>query len=195
MSLTRFFFTMTSAALLVTAADLNRGKDLYSQGNYNDAEKELRAVVEGAADNAQAHLFLGRTLLALDRAADAERHLTRANEIESTGDTKLGLAQLYLKQKDLDKAEAAIKDAAGDELEFVRGQIHLARDRHEEAARDLEQAAEKQPSNAYAHYYAGLAYNNLRRPDKMMTHFEMFLKMKPDAPEARKVRSVLRSVR
>lgn len=195
MRLTRVVFTFVSASLLLGAADLERGKQLYSQGNYAEAEKELRAVVDGAADNAQANLYLGRALLALDRAGDAERHLVRANEIESTGDTKLGLAQLALKQKDLDKAEAALNDAAGDELEFVRGQIHLQRNRNEEAARDLEQALEKQPSNAYAHYYAGLAYNNLRRPDKMMTHFELFLKMKPDAPEARKVRSVLRSVR
>ena len=37
--------------------------------------------------------------------------------------------------------------------------------------------------------------NGLRRPDKMLTHFQLFLKMKPDAPEARKVRAVLKTAR
>jgi hypothetical protein len=40
-----------------------------------------------------------------------------------------------------------------------------------------------------------MAYNGLKRPDKMLTHFELFLKMKPDAPEARKVNSVVRAAR
>jgi len=62
-----------------------------------------------------------------------------------------------------------------------------------EAARDLESFSKSYPDFAYAHYYAGLAYNGMKRPDKMLTHFEMFVKMKPDAPEARKVRSVLRT--
>jgi regulator of sirC expression with transglutaminase-like and TPR domain len=60
---------------------------------------------------------------------------------------------------------------------------------------DLEAYLSKYPEQAYAHYYAGLAYNGVRRPDKMLTHFELFLKLKPDAPEARKVRSVMRTVR
>ena len=42
-------------------------------------------------------------------------------------------------------------------------------------------------------YYSGhgLAYNGAKRPDKMLTHFGIFVKLKPDAPEARKVRAVL----
>ncbi len=64
-----------------------------------------------------------------------------------------------------------------------------------EAAKDFEAHLEKHPEDAYAHYNAGLAYNRMKRPDKVLTHFEMFVKMRPDAPEARKVRAVLQSVR
>ena len=38
---------------------------------------------------------------------------------------------------------------------------------------------------------AELAYNGAKRPDKMLTQFEMFIRLKPDAPEAKKVRAVL----
>jgi tetratricopeptide (TPR) repeat protein len=67
------------------------------------------------------------------------------------------------------------------------------RDKHQEAADALEAYLEKNPNHAYAHYYAGLAYNGLRRPDRMLNHFEHFLRLKPDAPEARKVRAVVRT--
>jgi hypothetical protein len=57
----------------------------------------------------------------------------------------------------------------------------------------LKNVIDKKPEHAYAHYYLGMAYNGLRQPDKMMTEFEMFLRMKPDSPEARKVRAVMRT--
>jgi tetratricopeptide (TPR) repeat protein len=102
---------------------------------------------------------------------------------------------VYIEQKKFDEAEAAVKDAAMDELQYVRGLLNFHRGRHQEAVDDLEAYLSKYPEHAYAHYYAGLAYNGLRRPDKMLTHFEIFLKLKPDAPEARKVRSVLSAIR
>jgi hypothetical protein len=61
--------------------------------------------------------------------------------------------------------------------------------------KDFEQYLSVHPEAAYAHYYAGMAYSAIRRPDRMLTHFEQFLRMKPDAPEARKVRAVMRSTK
>jgi hypothetical protein len=48
---------------------------------------------------------------------------------------------------------------------------------------------------AYAHYYAGMAYNKAKRVDLMATHFERFLKLAPAAPERPVVESVMRTVR
>ena len=59
---------------------------------------------------------------------------------------------------------------------------------------DLEKAMAKNPGNAYAHYYAGVAYNGLKRTDKMVEHFQHFLRLAPRAPEAKKIQSVLRAV-
>ena len=177
------------------AADLGRGRDLYNQGKYREAADELRQVVAADDSNSDAHRLLGLALVESDRAGEAERHINKAMELSATGQTRLAAARLAAARKEWDRAEELLRDAEGDELGYVRGLVHLNRDRDAEAARELEAFSEAHPEHAYAHYYAGLAYNQLRRPDRMLHHFEMFLKLKPDAPEARKVRSVVRSAR
>ena len=180
---------------LAVAADLNKGVDLYKEGKYAEAESELRAVVEQEPDNERAQRYLGLALVEQDKASDAARYLTKADELSPSGETKLALARLYVQQKDYSKAEAALKEASGEDLEYVRGLLRLNRKQYQQAAEDFESYLKQKPDHAYAHYYAGLAYNGARRPDKMLTHFEIFLQMKPDAPEARKVRSVLQTAR
>lgn len=182
-------------AAAAVGADLNRGKELFAQGNYAEAERELQSFVRDNDGNAQAHLYLGRALLAQDKLDEAERHLSRANEIESSGDSRIALALLAMERKNYDRAEELLRDAQGADLHYARGRLHFHRDRFEEAAQELERAIEQNADNAYAHYWAGLAYSRLKRPDKMLSHFEMFVRLRPNAPEARKVRAVLRTGR
>jgi tetratricopeptide (TPR) repeat protein len=177
------------------AADLNRGRELYNEGNYSAAVTELQAVVGENAENAEAHRLLGMALIEQDRVSDAEKHVNRAMELDPSGESKLAAARLAVARKNYDHAEELIGEASGGDLEYVRGLLHFNRNRFEEAATDLEAAIGKRPGNAYAHYYAGLAYNKTGKPDRMLSHFEMFVKLKPDAPEARKVRAVLKTGR
>jgi tetratricopeptide (TPR) repeat protein len=139
--------------------------------------------------------MLGLALIEQGKVSDAVPHINKANELDPSGENKLALARLQVAQKEFDKADETIKDASGDELEYVRGLVHLNRNRYKEAAEDFESFIQKNPEHAYAHYYAGLAYNALKRPDQMLSHFEHFVRMKPDAPEARKVRAVLKTGR
>lgn len=185
------------AANLFTAAaqGVDRGIELYRKSDFGEAESVLRKAVEEKGDDARAKAYLGMALLEQHKTADAEPVIRQADEAGSSGETKTALARLYIEQKDLDKAEEALKQADGPEAAYARGLLALNRGRHEEAARQFESYLESNPEYAYAHYYAGMAYNGAKRPDKMLTHFEKFLRMKPDAPEARKVRSVLRAVR
>lgn len=175
------------------AADFDRGVDLYKKSKLADAESELRAVVRDQPDNAAAHRYLGLSLIDQDKKDEAAQHINRANELDPSGESKLALARLYIAQKNWGGAEQALNEASGDELEYTRGLLNVHRDRFEDAARDFEAALEKNPDKAYANYYAGLAYNGLRRPDKMLNHFETFLRKMPNAPEARKVRAVVRA--
>lgn len=76
--------------------------------------------------------------------------------------------------------------------------LGLARTRREEwpaAAESLARATDLNPTFAYAHYYAGLAYSHVKRPDLVSKHLEMFLKLAPKAPERSAVTSLLRSIR
>jgi tetratricopeptide (TPR) repeat protein len=172
-------------------ADTDRGVDLYRQGKFADAQSELTKVLQASPDDARAHRYLGLALVEQHKPSDAEPHLNKANELDPSGDTKLALARLYVEQKDYDKAQATLNDADGADRDYVRGMLQLGRQQNSEAAASLESYLQKNPDNAYAHYYAGLAYNAAKRPDKMLTHFELFLRLRPDAPEAKKVRAVL----
>lgn len=174
---------------------VDRGIDLYRRSNFSESASVLRRVVDEDPENARANLYLGLALIEQNKAGDAERFINKADELAPSGESKLGKARLYFEKKDYEAAEAALGEAEGSDVPYVRGLLDLNRKRYEEAARQFEEFSQNHPNHAYAHYYAGLAYNGARRPDKMLTHFEMFLKMKPDAPEARKVQSVLRSGR
>jgi len=181
-------------AAQMIAADLAKGVQLYQQGNYKDAENELAQVTQADPNNAEAFRYLGLARVEQHKTADAASALNKANELAPSGATKLALARLYAEQKDYAKAEATLADGAScDEVDYVMGLIRLGQGRHEEAARNFESFLAKNPDHAYAHYYAGMAYNGLHRGDKMLTHFELFVKAKPDAPEARKVRAVLQT--
>ncbi len=178
----------TAAVLL---ADTNRGVDLYRQGKYAEAQSELSKSVEANPKDGRARRFLGLSLVEQHKPADAEEQLAKANDLDPGGDSKLALARMYIEEKEFDKAADLIEGAQGEELDYVRGLLQFNRQQNEEAAASLERYLQGHPNNPYAHYYAGLAYNAAKRPDKMLSHFGMFVKLKPDAPEARKVRAVL----
>jgi tetratricopeptide (TPR) repeat protein len=113
---------------------------------------------------------------------------------------QVDLARAYVELKDWDKAEAALRaaqeiNADNPEIHYLRGRVAAARKNYAAAAADFEKAIELNPRHAYAHYYAGIAYNSLKRPDKTVQHFNIFLKLAPDAPEAEKVQSLLRALR
>lgn len=176
---------------LTLMADTDRGADLYRQGKFADAQSELTKVLQDNPDDARAHRYLGLTLVEQHKPADAASHLNKANDLDPSDDSKLALARLYVEQKDYDKAQSILDNADGPDKDYVRGLLQLGRQQNSEAAASLESYLKKNPDNAYAHYYAGLAYNGAKRPDKMLTQFELFLRLRPDAPEAKKVRAVL----
>jgi len=63
------------------------------------------------------------------------------------------------------------------------------------AADAFEKASQVDPTFAYAHYYAGIAYSRLKRADLEATHFDAFIRLAPDAPERLGVESIMRTLR
>jgi tetratricopeptide (TPR) repeat protein len=182
---------LSGLSIATLTADTDRGVELYRQGKYAEAQSELTKAVERNGDDARARRYLGLVLVEQHKADEAQEQLNKANELDPGGDSKLALARLYIEKKDFDKAESTMAGAEGEEKDYVRGLLQFNRQQNKEAAASLEKYLQTNPDHPYAHYYAGLAYNAMKRPDKMLTHFELFVRLKPDAPEARKVRSVL----
>jgi tetratricopeptide (TPR) repeat protein len=189
------------AFVSLSAADIQRGIDLFNSKNYAEAEKVLRAAVTEDSENMQAQRYLGLALLQLNRGADAVDPLGKAAEAAPDDkDVQAALARAYVDTKQYEKAQQTLDalralDENNPEVPYVTGMMELQRKQYAEAARDLETAIQLNPENAYAHYYAGIAYNALKRPDKVTSHFETFLKLAPQAAEAPKVRSLLKATR
>ncbi len=181
--------------LTAIAQDLDQGIAEFRKNNFAEAASILRKALESDDGNARANLYLGLALIEQNKAAEAEPFITKADELSPGGETKMGKARLYVAKRQYDDAEAALQQAEGEDVPYVRGLLELAQKKYDDAARDLESYIESHPDHAYAHYYAGMAYNGMKRPDKMLTHFQIFLKMKPNAPEARKVQAVVGTAR
>jgi tetratricopeptide (TPR) repeat protein len=80
------------------------------------------------------------------------------------------------------------------EAHYQRGLALSAKQDLAEAAAAFQKAADLDPSWAYPHYYAGIAFSKAKRADLTASHFQTFLKLAPQAPERGEVQSILRTL-
>jgi len=183
------------------AQNLEEGIRLYDEGRFEDAERILGPLSEQEDTNPEVHYYRGLTLLEMGRMAEAETQLDQASREGLAPDRlKVGQARVALKKGETDRAivllnEAQEANSASAAIFHYRGIAQASKQDFTAAAADLEKAVELDPSNAQSHYYAGMVYGRLRRTDRMVNHYQMFLKLAPNSPEAPKVQSLLRSVR
>jgi len=191
---------LVSAVLAHQQADLERGIELYNARKYAEAEQVLAKAVQDDGENARAHEYLGLTKLSLAKLDEANAELTRAEELAPASDSiKVGLARVFIEKKQFDTADESLKKAReingnNADVPLYSGVLNMAKQNYQAAIADLDAAIALKVDNAYAYYYAGLAYSALKRQDKMVQSFQTFLKLAPDAPEASRVRSLLRSI-
>ncbi len=207
-----FFYSAIGACCLLfsahstAAADTQTGIQLYQAGKYKEAAAELGQVVKENPDDRRARYYLGLSLLHQEQYSEAESQFLAAEKETAAGSDpaldqiKVGLARAQMDQKDYDQASASLEAARGvnpnnPDIYVYRGKLELLRESYDAAIEQLQKAIEMDPKSAYAHYYAGMAYSKTRRPDKMVAEFQMFLKLAPNAPEAAKVRSLLKGIR
>lgn len=191
----------TAWASTAAAQDVERGVELYKAFKFAEAERVLAEAVEADGENVRALEFLGLARLGQSKTGEAEETLNTAQKLAPDSDSvKVALARVFIEAQQLDRAEAVLRDAASlnkdnSEVPLYQGAIKLAQRNYQAAVTDLNTALSMKTSNPYAHYYAGLAWNGLRKPDSMVENFQAFLRLAPDAPEAARVRSLLRAVR
>jgi len=193
---------------------LSKARELMTVNQYPEAEAALREALSEEPENPEANQLLGLCLLELKRYPEAEQAFLKAEKAlpgqsEPPADpprsprpeeVQIGLARALMEQKELDRAAEALARAEqlnpqNADLYFYRGIYDAHRQDYAAAAADMDKAIELNPEKAYAYYYSGIAYNQIRKPDKMVQRFQMFLKLAPEAPEAAKVKTLLRAVR
>ena len=111
----------------------------------------------------------------------------------------IGLSGRQMVEGNLDAAIASARQAVAmaPEIPQAHFQLGLALARQQawpEAAAEFDAASERQPSNAYAHYYGGMMHYRANRIDRMAVHFDQFLKLAPEAPERPEVLSIMRTL-
>jgi tetratricopeptide (TPR) repeat protein len=179
------------------AADVEKGVQLYKDKDYEQAASVLRSALSEEPENDEAHFYLGVTLLELKQYKDAEHHLDIA--VKTRPEARVGLAKTYLAQNRGGDAVRVLAVSAQDQEETAethrtRGAALLKEEKFKEAAAELKKAIDKDPKDAYAHYYYGMANSRLGRKDLMVKHFQIFVELAPDAPEAERVKALLRSL-
>ncbi len=111
----------------------------------------------------------------------------------------IGLSGRQLTEGNVEAAVASARQAVAMAPDLPQGhfQLGLALARAQqwpEAATEFDATSERQPNNAYAHYYGGMMHYRANRVDRMAVHFEQFLKLAPEAPERPEVMSIMRTL-
>ena len=188
------------AALLIPAAVL--AQDPAQIQHLFEAGQFQQVVASTTPDSPPDALYLTaqsqQKMGATDQAAQTFSQI--AARPESDPWHFIGSSGRQLLEGNVDAAVASARQAAAmaPDLPTVHFQLGLALARQQnwpEAADAFDAASERQPDNAYAHYYGGMMHYRANRVDRMAVHFEQFLKLAPDAPERPEVLSIMKTLR
>ncbi len=177
-------------------------QQLFEAGQYNQA---LQALDTKRANGAlgPSDLFLASQILlhmtppAVDRA---KAELAALAAEGTTGWMLVAQSARALADNDVNAALKAATEATTTSPDmfaahYQLGLVKATAGDWAGAAAAFERATELDPTFAYAHYYAGMAYSKLKRPDKEAVHFDAFVKLAPKAPERLAVESIMRTLR
>jgi tetratricopeptide (TPR) repeat protein len=195
-----------SAALLVAvvvsafAQEGQSAQQLYEAGKYGEALQAVQQQRERGAAGPDDTYLAGQILLRLDQGDNAKREFEGLTSLGDEGWQLVGESARALVDNDTQRAlETATQATAVASDRFAAhyqlGLVQARREDFDAAASAFERAVELNPTFAYAHYYAGAAYSQIRRSDRTSYFFERFLKLAPDAPERTAVMSIMRTLR
>jgi tetratricopeptide (TPR) repeat protein len=203
------FVVMTTGALalygthdVAWAQQPQTAQQMFEAGQYDQA---LQAIDAKRADGAlsPSDLFLASQVLLHMSPPAVDRAKAELSELAVQGDPGWGLVAQSARALADNNTAAALKAATeatttSPDLFAAYYQLGLVKGTSEDwtgAAAAFERATELEPTFAYAHYYAGIAYSRIKRTDKEALHFDAFVKLAPKAPERLAVESIMRTLR
>jgi tetratricopeptide (TPR) repeat protein len=186
-------------------------QQFFEAGQYDDALKSIGEMREKGNAGPREAFLAAHVALKQSQNDRAKEEFERLKGSDDPVWRLVGESGTAAIENERDKsaelaAKAVEESKSGDQDDPARKlrnfhafyQLGLARTRKEEwgdAAESFARAAELNPGFAYAHYYAGLSYSRVKRPDQVVKYFETFLKLAPKAPERSAVQSLLKAIR
>lgn len=165
-----------------------RGQAYFGLNRYQDAARELKAVVSNEGSNAYARFYLARTYLATGETKLAEQllvELVEKDRMFSPAYNHLGL--IYSDQGRIDEAIDAFSKAVAIHEDAhayqMLGYLYTRKGQPELAARSLERTISLDPNNALAHLYLANAYHLLGDDQRAKGAYEAAFKLDPSLRE------------
>lgn len=174
-------------------------RGLLESGKY----QEVVETVSGAEQASPVDIYVGALAAQRLQQGDKAREMfdrLRAGQGEDSAWTLVAASGTALVEGNttaaLEQAQRAT-EVAGSQFatQYQLGTVLYQMERFGEAATAFTKATQLDPSFAYAHFYAGTAFQKDKRLDKTSEHFEAFLRLAPNAPEAPAVQSIMRTLR
>ena len=212
----------TAAAFAQAPAPASQmsAQKLFEAGKYDPAIQALASKRQSGSTTPAEDYLAGQIHLRMNQNDKAKQEFARLTTSSDPvwkliGESAVALVDNRVDEA-LDKATQAAKQlenaqsAAGAAMPPVTAdprrteafhaqyQLGLVKAKKEDwtgAAEAFERAATLDPVFAYAHYYAGLSYSKIQRPDRVALHFDHFLTIAPNAPERSAVTSIMRTIR
>ncbi len=195
---------LTAALAAPTAAQSEKAAEVRRQfeaGRYADVvrmadEADADAPDYGAVCYTAAEAF--QRLNQNDRAIETYNRLAElpdGNPWRPIGSSARALLQGNIATALTDATEAVARAATQPEAHYQLGLVWAKKEDWGQAASAFSRAADLDPRYAYAFYRAGVAYNKIKRIDRMANAFDTFLKLAPNAPEAPAVQQIMKTVR
>ncbi|MFC1533232.1 tetratricopeptide repeat protein [Thermodesulfobacteriota bacterium] len=170
----------------VTYAEEDRGRAYfdfsvfaYEDGDYEDAEMNLKKALELNPDNPFYNHYLGKTYLKMERYDESMDYLSRARELNpDISGLKYDVALVNYKTKNYSKAAVLFEEIVKEEPENVLAHYHAGISlykgkKYRKALDFFIVASEKSPTiknNGY--YYAGICHLKMGDVEKAIERFE-----------------------
>ncbi|MEZ5419487.1 MAG: tetratricopeptide repeat protein [Vicinamibacterales bacterium] len=197
----RHIVPILAAALMIpVAASAQTPQSLFERGAYSEVTERVQAERAAGQNDPVSAYLAGLAFDKLNRHQDARTEFARLTEGGDETWHAIGQSAIALLDNALDEAVnegRRARDLSGESgyANFQLGLALLRQNAFDEASQALDRAAELMPQFAYAHYHAGVAHQREKRFSRMAEHFQIFLKLAPDAPERRQVQLALSALR
>ncbi len=145
-------------ATVLTVARIMAGRIYEDRGEHNKALEQANMLLQGNPKNPDARLIRDRALIGSNQIPQAESDLqSLVQEVPQMKDAHLNLANLYLNQKQFEKASTEFDQVWKANPPDVRGfvglqMVKLAEGKGDEAARALQEMVQKNPKNVALRY-------------------------------------------